>query len=167
MKTARAKPAANTPSASNPEWMKQSAAAGRVLVGAVMVFAAMSKLAAPTQEFAAVIMNYDLLPPSAAMPMAGILPWIELAAGWAMILGFGTRFFAGVCSALTGAFVLALTSALLRGIDLPHCGCFGDGVHIPLPLALAFDVGLCFLSWWAWQNAPDGWSMDSWCERGL
>ncbi len=105
----------------------------RLLLGAVFVLAAGGKLAAPA-EFATVVERYQLLPPPAVLPVATALPWLELLLGLYLLVGLFTRISAVVALALLSAFAAALTSALLRGLPLTGCGCFGSVVLQQMPV---------------------------------
>lgn len=140
--------------------------AARVIVGAVLVYAGATKAAGPAEEFAIVIGSYDLLPRDMVLTAATFLPWVELLLGWSLLLGLRLREAAVGCGALFAAFLLALASAQLKGIQLPNCGCFGDAVHFTPPQALLFDVCMTALCWLAWKSAPSRWSLDSWTEGG-
>ncbi len=140
--------------------------AARLIVGAVLVYAGATKAAGPAEEFALVIGSYGLLPKDALLSAAAFLPWAELLLGWALILGVRLRAAAAGSGALFGAFLFALISVQARGIELPNCGCFGDGIHFTPLQAVLFDsalAGLCFL---AWKSAPASLSLDSWTEGG-
>ncbi len=141
--------------------------AARLVVGAVLIFAGASKAAAPAAEFALVIQAYGLLSPSLALPMAGLLPWIEIAVGWALLLGLETRLAAAAAGAMFGVFLSALASVILRGIPIPNCGCFGGAAHFSPPQAFLVDSVLLALSWTAFRAGPSAWSLDSWSDRGL
>jgi hypothetical protein len=78
---------------------------------------------------------YDLLPTPAALGVGLLLPGLEAATGAALLTGFLARGAALVAAGLSGCFLLAVASAMLRGFDV-SCGCFG-------PLSAALDAG-----WW-------------------
>ncbi|MFI5361504.1 MAG: MauE/DoxX family redox-associated membrane protein [Elusimicrobiota bacterium] len=143
------------------------AMAGRVFIGAVLVYAGASKTAAPAEEFALVIGAYDLVPPAVALPMAGLLPWLELLVGWALLLGVEPRAAAAAAGAMTGAFLLAIGSVIVRGIPIPNCGCFGDAMHFSPAHAFLFDSLMAALCWMIFTAEPDPLSLDSWSKRGL
>lgn len=140
--------------------------AARVIVGAVLVYAGATKAASAPEEFALVIGAYDLLPRDAVVTAASFLPWVELLIGWSLILGLRLREAAIACGALFAAFLFALASVQLKGIQLPNCGCFGDAVHLTLTQGLVFDSVLAGLCWLSWKSTPAAWSLDSWVEGG-
>lgn len=139
----------------------------RLFVGAVLVYAGASKAAAPAEEFAQVIMAYDLVPTSMAQSMAGLLPWLEILVGWALLLGVQVRMAGAVAGVMTGAFLFAIGSVLARGIPIPNCGCFGDGMHFSPAHAFVFDATLAAACWAVYTAEPGPLSLDSWAERGL
>ena len=94
-------------------------------VTGVYLWAGASKLADPA-AFAFAIDNYRLLPWPAAVGVAHALPWLEIVAALALWV---SRWRAGALGILTGlglVFVVALGSAMVRGLDIA-CGCFGAG----------------------------------------
>lgn len=139
--------------------------AGRLLAGAVLIYAGATKAAGPTEEFALVIGSYQLLGKDAAMSAAAFLPWLELLLGWSLLLGFKLRLAAAGAGGLFAAFLFALLSVQLRGIELPNCGCFGDGIHL-LPWQ-AFLLDCAFLAGCAaaWKAAPKL-TLDGWADAG-
>jgi uncharacterized membrane protein YphA (DoxX/SURF4 family) len=150
--------------------MKPRQAAGlaaRLIVGAVLIYAGATKAAAPAEEFALVIGAYDLVPSSIALPLAGLLPWLELLVGWALLLGVETTTAAAAAVGLFAVFLAAIGSVLARGIPIPNCGCFGDAMHFTPLQALAFDSVMGALSWTAFRAGAGPASLDSWSQRGL
>lgn len=138
---------------------------GRLVVGAVLVYAGATKAAGPSEEFALIISYYRLLPRDMVMTVASFLPWVEVLLGWALLLGAFSRFAAGAAGALFGFFLLALTSVLARGIELPNCGCFGDALHFTIPQALLFDALMLALCWCALRSGGPL-SLDKWVDAG-
>ena len=105
----------------------------RFAIGAVLVYASISKIAHPDQ-FADAVANYRLLPSALVSWTAIVLPWLELVTGVCLILGVAVRSAALVSLAMFVVFAGALVSVLARHLDIA-CGCFNvsgssaDGVH--------------------------------------
>jgi uncharacterized membrane protein YphA (DoxX/SURF4 family) len=100
----------------------------RLVVGGVFIYASLDKLAHP-QAFAEVIHHYRLTPYLLLHPSAHLLPVLELVIGSALVLGIGRRGAALFAGVLTVIFMAAITSALIRNLDI-SCGCFNtDGGH--------------------------------------
>lgn len=116
----------------------------RLAVGGIFIYASLDKLAHPG-AFAAAIDNYRMVPYSLLHPMAHLLPVLEMLMGLALVLGFLRRGAALIAALLTLVFIVAITSALARGLDI-SCGCFhtdgGHGVGLDL---LVRDVVLLLL----------------------
>lgn len=112
----------------------------RTVLGAVFVVSGFQKLTTPYQNFAAVIEKFEILKGTPVIVMAQTLPWIELVAGVFLILGFWEALSLGVLWAMNTVFIGALSSVLIRKIELDHCGCFGEAVTLSVPQILSLDV---------------------------
>ena len=62
----------------------------RVLVGGVFVLAGFSKLLLPHAEVVALIQQYSVIPRGLTPLIAAVLPWLEVASGTALLIGFYT-----------------------------------------------------------------------------
>ena len=60
----------------------------------------------------------------AVLLLAVTLPWLEVVVGLMLVTGFWRREAATVTAGLLVVFVVAVSLALLRGIDIENCGCF-------------------------------------------
>jgi len=103
--------------------MKAIAFVLRVALGALFLYAGVVK-ALDVRAFADDIANYQLLPAVLVPLAAAAMPWVEIAAGAALVAGRWSRAAALLVGALMAVFTLALLQAFARGIDLA-CGCFG------------------------------------------
>jgi uncharacterized membrane protein YphA (DoxX/SURF4 family) len=99
--------------------------AARIAVGLIFVLAGVSKLVAPG-TFSATLLAYDVLPVGLLRPVSLILPWIELVVGLYLLAGLFTRAAAWAAVVMLTVFMLAIGQAVLRGISLQDCGCFGS-----------------------------------------
>lgn len=140
--------------------------AARLAVGAVLVYAGAAKASAPAEEFANVIVSYGLVGPDLALPLAAFLPLIELAVGWALVLGVGARAASAAAAAMFAMFVFALGHAVAAGIPLPNCGCFGDAAHLTPGHAMLFDTTLAVLCAFIWRFGAGAFSLDAWADAG-
>ena len=121
---------------------------GRVLLGAVFIYAAWSKIRQPSYIlFAMAIHSYKLAPEWAELGMARALPWFELVLGLTLVSGFLLRYTAATASVLLSVFFGVMTRSYLAGQQI-NCGCFGIGealsprtlVRDGLLLAVSFAV---------------------------
>ena len=94
----------------------------RIILGAVLVYASLDKLA-NTAEFAKIIYYYRMLPAGVENLLAIFLPWIELITGLCLLFGKFTNGALLIYSSLLVIFVIALGQVLIRGLDI-SCGCF-------------------------------------------
>ena len=95
----------------------------RVAIGVVFVAAALAKIG-DAGAFAAQIHNYRLLPVAVENLVAILLPWVELIAGLALVLGMQARPGAVLTAVMMVVFTAAVGQAVARGLDF-ECGCFG------------------------------------------
>lgn len=144
-----------------------SAAAGRTLVGLILLASGLHKLFGAPEEFAAVIEKYMILgSEGSVMAAARLMPLAEVLIGLALVLGWRVRAATAGAASLFGIFILALGSTKLRGITLEDCGCFGKGIHLAPHWTMALDSVLIGLSYWAWTRPTAGAWLDAWVERG-
>lgn len=95
----------------------------RCLLGLLLLWAAVSKLANPT-EFLGSIYAYELPLPRAVLQSAAVvLPWMELLCGLLLLAGFWPQTALVSVTGMMLVFVLATGQAWLRGLDIA-CGCF-------------------------------------------
>ncbi len=116
----------------------------RLAVGGIFIYASWDKLLHPA-AFAAAVDHYHLVPYSLLHPMAYGLPLLELITGAALILGLYRRGAALLAGTLTMVFMIAIASALARGLDIT-CGCFHtDGGHAVGVSLLVRDLALLIM----------------------
>jgi uncharacterized membrane protein YphA (DoxX/SURF4 family) len=109
------------------------ALAARLYLGVVFLMACAHKIAHP-EVFALDIAAYQLLPTELVNLVAIILPWVELATGVMLIVGWRGRAAALLVAAMMAVFMVALGFALAEGIDV-SCGCFAPGVAEQDPIS--------------------------------
>ena len=95
----------------------------RIGLGGIFVYAGALKIWDP-QQFAIDVHHFQLTSWTVSVLIAVYLPWLEVLAGLALIL---RRLSLGAALAIIGmtvVFMVAITSAWARGLDI-SCGCFG------------------------------------------
>lgn len=97
----------------------------RLLLGGVFLYAGFTKITNPT-AFAGSIASYKILPYFGNYLVAALLPWLEALCGLLLIVGYRTRAAASLTILLNIVFLAALTSTIVRGLDI-DCGCFKNG----------------------------------------
>jgi len=115
-----------------------------IALGAIFLYAAYDKILHPA-DFARIVYHYQLVGPSqhvgpwAPNLLAVALPWLEVVVGLMLVTGLWRREAATVSAGLLLVFVVAVSAALLRGIDIENCGCFsvtGEGRAAGIKLIL-------------------------------
>ena len=129
----------------------------RVLLGAVFIYAAYTKLRQPWLVFALSIDSYRLLPEWAVLTIARTLPWCELGLGLLLLSGLCLRYAAPAAASLLTVFFGVMIASYARGLGI-DCGCFGVGEALSVTtlirdgLLLAIAIGLAVLSFRARQR---------------
>lgn len=127
--------------------------------------AGLLKLGDPAASVRAV-RAYQILP-EAIVPLVGhALPVVEVLVGICLLAGLVVRPAAMVSVVLFTAFVIGVSSAWARGLQI-DCGCFGGGGYggtqaaEQYPWEIARDVGLLLLSAWLVLRPRSPWSVDN------
>ena len=136
----------------------------RLVVGGVWIAAALAKLPDPSASVRAV-RAYDLLPEGVVPTVGHTLPILELVVGACLVIGLLTRPMSFVSALLFLAFVVGISAAWARGLQI-DCGCFGGGgfdadATSKYPWEIARDVGLLALSALLVWRPRTPWSADA------
>jgi putative oxidoreductase len=128
----------------------------RLVVGGAFLFAGIVKIIAPA-TFATDISHYQILPANCVNALAITLPWIEVVAGLLLVGGIWMRPATLVIGILLLVFVVAIASAMHRGLNI-LCGCYGSSDAQPVGWRkLSEDfVFLAMVAWLWWQTKEQG-----------
>jgi uncharacterized membrane protein YphA (DoxX/SURF4 family) len=96
--------------------------AGRLLLGAIFIYASLDKIFKPAL-FAEAVYNYQVLPDNLVNVTALVLPWLELLLGLMLMAGFWLPGAVFLSTLLLLAFSGTLIFNLVRGLNV-SCGCF-------------------------------------------
>jgi putative oxidoreductase len=128
---------------------------GRVFLALVLIWAALSKLANPT-EFLGAVYAYQLTLPKLLLKLAAVaLPWFEFLCGCLLLANVWTESALAALAGLLVLFLLATGQAWARGLHI-SCGCFNLpmlGLDRGHPLVQFVDsAGFAFM-----RNLAFGW----------
>jgi uncharacterized membrane protein YphA (DoxX/SURF4 family) len=123
----------------------------RLIVGGIDLVAGLSKFSDPAGNVRSV-RAYRILPESVVPTVGHALPTVEIVVGALLILGLFTRAMAVVSTLFFLAFIIGISSAWARGLEI-NCGCFGNNGVPADPqrqyaVDIARDVGLLLCSLW-------------------
>ncbi|MGB5485817.1 MAG: MauE/DoxX family redox-associated membrane protein [Lysobacterales bacterium] len=133
----------------------------RWVLGGIFIYSGATKLLAP-QTFAVLIEAYGLVPDMLLMPVALILPALEVVAGVGLL--FDIRGSLAVIAGLLLLFIAILGYGIRMGLDV-DCGCFGPeepeaeafhGLRLALYRDMAMLAAVAFLHGWRryWHVQP-------------
>ena len=106
----------------NNSWIELAA---RWILGLTFIYASFHKILSPA-DFAKIVYGYGLFPEALINLIAIMIPYLELIAGSALIMGFYPRSAAIIINGLLLAFIAVLGINLIRGHEF-DCGCFSVG----------------------------------------
>jgi len=116
----------------------------RIILGVVLIYSSFDKIANP-HLFARDIGNYAIPTMGLENLMTMILPILELLTGLALVTGIYLDGAALISLLMMTMFILAISQAILRGIDI-ECGCgLKEGQMVGLP-KLIEDIFYVLLS---------------------
>ena len=118
----------------------------QIAIGVVFAWSGLAKLG-DLHGFADQVHNFRMVPIFAENLVALSLPWIELVAALALILGIRARAGAVLVTGMLAVFTVAIIVALIRGLDI-ECGCFGtsDASRVGL-VKIAENLGMLVVGW--------------------
>jgi len=132
----------------------------RVALAGIFIYASWEKILKP-DDFTSIINGYLILPQPMAPLVAIWLPWTELLAGLALLVGIWPRAVGLLLSFLTFVFIAGLVQAMARGIDI-QCGCFSMDPEaaarnwVSLWQEFLLLAGCLWLWIGHWKKVPDG-----------
>ena len=94
----------------------------QIALGAIFIAAALPKITDPP-SFAHMIYNYRILPAGLINITALTMPWLEILAGLALVLGVWIRPARWLIAAMLIVFIVAISINLVRDNAI-DCGCF-------------------------------------------
>ena len=151
------------------EWVRNGpwvAVAARLVVGGLFVFSGMSKAVLPHGEVMALVEQYQVVPHFLISPIAAGLPWVELASGTALCIGFMTTPAAWLVVAQLIAFSCLMVVVLIAQIPLEDCGCFGNlGIQETPLQVLIRDLVLLGILASVLARRHDAWGIDAWASK--
>jgi uncharacterized membrane protein YphA (DoxX/SURF4 family) len=125
---------------------------GRLVLGAIFIYAGYSKLSYPNRhfwpyfflkfslsmnisQFAAQVEAFKLLPPWGVQFVAYTLPFTEIILGVLILIGWRLKIWASMLTVIMVGFFLVVTRAYLLHMDI-NCGCFATPQPINLQKVL-------------------------------
>ncbi|TCO51711.1 methylamine utilization protein MauE [Kribbella antiqua] len=136
-------------------WFGWVSLGARLVLGGVMLVAGALKVTDP-ETAAQAVRAYELLPSALVEPVGWGLPFLEIAIGLLLLVGFGVRAAAVAAGVFMVVFIAAVASAWARGLAI-DCGCFGGGGQVAPGQTkylqeILRDLGLLALAAWLWLN---------------
>jgi uncharacterized membrane protein YphA (DoxX/SURF4 family) len=134
----------------------------QIALGAIFIAAALPKVTDPP-SFAHMIYNYRILPAPLINITALVMPWVEIFAGLALIVGVWKAAARNLIAAMLVIFIIAISINLLRNNAI-DCGCFDVSAAgksweeriTDMKFVILRDIGMLLMVaqlWWAERSA--------------
>lgn len=136
----------------------------RVIVGGVFLLFGAVKAYEPKEAFFASIADYQIVPEALIPTFGYIVIVLEIIVGLLFILGLFLDWATIGVGGLLMLFIVALSQAMLRGLELPNCGCSGSLIKVgetPIQV-LTRDVAMLAGVVWVWCARQKQYTLDSW-----
>jgi len=113
----------------------------RIALGGIFIFAGQAKMfpIANVDTLIWEINQYDILPHQLATAYGWVLPPLEILIGSLLIAGIFLKTSALLSGLVTLSFIIAKVEAMIRGLDISICSCFGSAVPLLKEQSLAID----------------------------
>ncbi len=118
----------------------------RIAIGLILLISGLEKLISPYQNFLYAIQAYAALPGWAENLTARVMPWLEFLIGLFLTLGLWSNGALKGALMLFAVFIVVVGQALLRGLPIDQCGCFGASIHIPPKVIIVIDSAVLLLT---------------------
>jgi uncharacterized membrane protein YphA (DoxX/SURF4 family) len=135
----------------------------RLILGIVLIVAGGLKVTSPLVS-ARAVRAFQILPYDFAGYVGYALPVVEILIGLLLVAGLFTRLSAAVGGLLMVAFIIGISSAWARGLNI-DCGCFGGGGTVAARQTqyladLLRDAGLVACAAWLVARPGTTYSLD-------
>ena len=118
----------------------------RIFLGVLFIVSGFEKLIGPYQNFLYVVQNYEIFYAPIEEFVARVFPWIEFLLGVFLALGLWMKWILRGIILMIAMFIIIVSQALLRGLPIQECGCFGELISFSLPVIVGFDSMLLILT---------------------
>ncbi len=108
-------------------------------MGFVLTLVGFQKLIEPYQNFLYAVQSYELFGPFLEQVIARTMPWCEVFLGVFLVLGLWLNWVLRAYVVLFSTFITVVSQAMLRGLPIENCGCFGESLSFSLPTMLIAD----------------------------
>lgn len=116
----------------------------RITVGIILIYSGFIKISEPLENFYNAILGYKIISGDLALIVAKTIPWVEVYLGVMLVVGLFNKLVSLFSILLFLGFELLLAQAMIRGLEVENCGCFG-ATHSN-PIGVEFALNLVWLS---------------------
>jgi len=117
----------------------------RLILGGIFIFTGFAKIN-HVSALISEIKQYQILPAVLASAYGHVLPYLEVLVGVSLVLGVVLRICASIAGLMLISFTVAKIVAMIRGLNINVCHCFGPAVPLLSTQSLAIDIVMLLLA---------------------
>ena len=117
----------------------------RLILGGIFIFTGFAKIN-HISALISEIREYQILPVMLTSAFGHVLPYLEILVGVLLVAGVVLRLSAGIAGLLLISFAVAKIVAMIRGLNINVCHCFGPAVPLLSTQSLAIDIVMLLLA---------------------
>jgi uncharacterized membrane protein YphA (DoxX/SURF4 family) len=117
----------------------------RLILGGIFIFTGIAKIN-HISSLVGEIKQYQILPAVLASAYGHVLPYLEILVGVILVLGIILRISASIAGLMLISFAAAKIVAMIRGLNINVCHCFGPAVPLLSTQSLAIDIIMLLLA---------------------
>jgi len=117
----------------------------RLILGGIFIFTGFAKIN-HISALISEIKQYQMLPAVLASAYGHVLPYLEMAVGVLLVAGIVLRISASIAGLMLISFAAAKIVAMIRGLNINVCNCFGPAVPLLSTQSLAIDIVMLLLA---------------------
>lgn len=139
----------------------------RVGVGGIFLVFGFVKAIEPLEIFYTSVASYKMVPEILIEPFGLFVLAAEIIFGLFLTVGLFTKWSNRAILTLLVMFIIAIGQAMVRGLDLPDCGCSGSSISLgesPVEVITRDIVMLIGLAWLE-ITKKYGWTLDQFLSR--
>jgi uncharacterized membrane protein YphA (DoxX/SURF4 family) len=127
----------------------------RVMVGFILIYSGYIKISEPLESFISSIMAYKVVNDKIAYYIALALPWAEVYLGIFLVFGLFNKIIIKISSLCFFVFEFLLMQAMIRGLEITECGCFGSMHSNPIGIEFVLNLVWLFFLYMGYRYSPN------------
>ena len=127
----------------------------RLIVGFILIYSGYIKIIEPKEVFMNAILSYKIVGEGIANIVADFLPWIEIYLGVIFVVGIFLEIVGYIIFLVFVVFEVMILQAIIRGLDITNCGCFGSTHSNPIGFEFLLNLIWILFTYFSFKYSKD------------